>query len=264
MKYILFIFNFIFFICGAAILGTSIWILVDPNVSEYVKVVNEATDSTAFNTALYLLIVVGVFIFLIGFLGCCGACKESGCMLKSYAAAMIFIIILQVAAAICAAVFHGKVGEEVKDFMADEVKSKVGNNNEDVSTITYNVVQMQLKCCGGNDFKDYGEGSKIYNDTKTATVEGYLVPQSCCVQKDASNDDPKKVEAKDWRACSNEAKADPAPAKYEQLYPQGCYDKLEDTVKDNVGIAMGVGFGLAFIEILGVLFACCVAKKIDE
>jgi len=262
MKYILFIFNFIFFICGAAILGTSIWILVDPNVSEYVKVVNDATDSTAFNTALYLLIVVGVFIFLIGFLGCCGACKESGCMLKSYAAAMIFILILQVAAAICAAVFHGKVEGEVKEFMAKEVNKKVGNNNDDVSTITYNVIQMQLKCCGGNNFTDYGMESKIFNDTKDMAGGGYLVPQSCCVQKDAKNDDPKKVEAKNWRACSDEAKN--APATFTELYDQGCYDKVESTVKDNVGIAMGVGFGLAFIEILGVLFACCVAKKIDD
>ena len=33
-----------------------------------------------FNAAAILLIVVGVIVFVIGFFGCCGACKEHYCM----------------------------------------------------------------------------------------------------------------------------------------------------------------------------------------
>ena len=71
-------FSFTQQICGAAILGIGIWAYVDPTITSYV----ELTAGANFKAACILLIVVGAIIFLVGFLGCCGACKESTCMLS--------------------------------------------------------------------------------------------------------------------------------------------------------------------------------------
>ena len=46
--------------------------------SDYMKL-----SSYDYSTACYVLIGTGVFVTLIGFLGCCGALKEQVCMLKS-------------------------------------------------------------------------------------------------------------------------------------------------------------------------------------
>ncbi|KAI4460947.1 tetraspanin [Holotrichia oblita] len=52
--------------------------------------------------ASILLIVVGCIIFLISFLGCCGALRQNSCMLLTYAVILIIILLIQVGLAIYA------------------------------------------------------------------------------------------------------------------------------------------------------------------
>ena len=79
-----------FQLLGCAVLGIGIWIKVDPNTfHEYSSNKNFASFLDELNTVSYLsigayvLIAVGSVIMLIGFLGCCGAIRESQCMLIS-------------------------------------------------------------------------------------------------------------------------------------------------------------------------------------
>lgn len=55
-----------------------IWLRVDPNVAKYV---NQAEEINVFFTLAYILMAIGIIIMVIGFLGCCGAIRESQCML---------------------------------------------------------------------------------------------------------------------------------------------------------------------------------------
>lgn len=68
---------------GAAILGIGIWLKVDSKSLFGVLEDIEDLPPEMFQlvNVSYLLIGVGVFLFVIGFLGCCGAVKESRCML---------------------------------------------------------------------------------------------------------------------------------------------------------------------------------------
>ncbi len=68
-------------LCGAAILGVGIWAKVDGDIGEYITIVNFDDSNPYFSQAVWILIAIGAFIFLVGFLGCCGACYESSCML---------------------------------------------------------------------------------------------------------------------------------------------------------------------------------------
>ena len=55
---------------------------VDDNISNYIKVFAAFEDGGAFiKYAAIVFICVGCFVLLVGFLGCCGAIKESRCML---------------------------------------------------------------------------------------------------------------------------------------------------------------------------------------
>ena len=70
---------------GAAALGLGIWAYVDKNKMAVLAKVG--ADNTDFNitglleSAAIVLMVGGAAILLIGFLGCCGAFKESQCLL---------------------------------------------------------------------------------------------------------------------------------------------------------------------------------------
>ena len=63
-----------------AVLSVGIWVLVDPNIQDYVDVIN-TTDEQYFKNVAYLLIALGSFVFLVGFCGCCGAIRKSKCLL---------------------------------------------------------------------------------------------------------------------------------------------------------------------------------------
>lgn len=49
-----------------------------------------------------------------------------------------------------------------------------------------------------------------------------------------------------------------------RIYTEGCLTKFETFVKDNVFIIGGVGIGLAFVQIVGILFAFCLARALRK
>jgi len=255
MKYILFFFNFIFFVCGAVILGVGIWVRVDPKVADYVGL---TVDKGSYEAATILLIAVGAFILLVGFLGCCGACQESTCMLCLFAGLMIVIVLLQVIAAILAVVFQSQVEKELKENLTKDMKERVGNDPTDPITQAVNRMQLEFKCCGTVNYKDYGEYSNIYN---TTMPDGKLVPKSCCKKADAKDGVP-ELSNPDWATCSAEAeKTNPS---VDILFQTGCYDSLVGWLNDHTIYVIAVGFGLAVVELFGIVFACCVRSKISE
>ncbi|KAJ7992669.1 hypothetical protein DPEC_G00281080, partial [Dallia pectoralis] len=83
LKVMMFIFNGIIFLAGAAILGVGIWVKVDSSsIFGFLQSINGApSDLSQILNVGYLLIAVGAVLLVLGFLGCCGAVKESRCML---------------------------------------------------------------------------------------------------------------------------------------------------------------------------------------
>jgi hypothetical protein len=54
---------------------------VDPSIVRYVNLITVSAEDPHIETAAWLMIGLGVFVLLVGFLGCCGAIRESKCML---------------------------------------------------------------------------------------------------------------------------------------------------------------------------------------
>ena len=67
---------FILQITGLTIIVLAVWMLTDPTF--YVSM---AQDEPSYYSGVYLLLIVGSLMFIVGFLGCCGVIKESQCML---------------------------------------------------------------------------------------------------------------------------------------------------------------------------------------
>lgn len=70
-------------LAGAVILGVGIWVKVDS--SSFFGILDGVDGIPAEVSSLlnisYLLIAAGAVLLVIGFLGCCGAIRESKCML---------------------------------------------------------------------------------------------------------------------------------------------------------------------------------------
>lgn len=149
IKYLMFAFNFLFWLLGCAILGVGIWVRVDKNFKEYID------GSESFNvlyTAAYILIAVGAIIMVIGFLGCCGAIRESQCMLATFFIFLFIIFIVLLGAGIWAIVQKQSLKDAVEKALVENVRNYYEN---DAAKNFMDSIQESFECCGAKGAQDY-------------------------------------------------------------------------------------------------------------
>ncbi|KAK7889166.1 hypothetical protein WMY93_024726 [Mugilogobius chulae] len=112
VKYTLFICCYIFWVVSALLIAVGI----------YAKVAKEkdVVDTLTLDPAL-LLIVVGSVTFLITFLGCWGALRNAPCLLKTFLAVLVVVLLLQVAAGVITYLFTDMVMERTELLMLKAV-----------------------------------------------------------------------------------------------------------------------------------------------
>ncbi|NWX54830.1 TSN8 protein, partial [Promerops cafer] len=142
-------------VCGCIILGFSIWIRVSGT-----QQVNACSHtSTIMLAGVNLLIAVGAIIMILGFLGCCGAVKESRCMLMLFFIALLLILILQVTGGILGAVYKHQAEAAFDLTLSTSVQalqSTTGEHKEFQEK--FQELEREKQCCGLlNGSKDWGE-----------------------------------------------------------------------------------------------------------
>jgi len=266
-KILLIIFNVLFFLCGAALLGTGIWILVDKNISEKLDFLAalEGGGGNLLQYSAYLLLAVGGVIILISFFGCCGAATESTCMLGIYIFFLAIILIAQLVGGILAAVYKDDIMKKADQLYKDRIKQYYNTDGSVKTTVEYaeefdkaaGIVQYEFKCCGFNGYKELKD---VMTDTNA------VPPKTCCLPNDATKDyDEKTYDAADLAICAGEFNQATTPV-FDQLYGKGCKESVIDWMESNSTILIGVGIGLCAVELLGFLFAiclCCAIRKQD-
>ncbi|XP_029453125.1 CD9 antigen [Rhinatrema bivittatum] len=144
IKYLLFIFNFIFWLAGTAVLAIGLWLRFDKQTKSMFDV---ETNHSSFYTGVYILIGAGALMMVVGFLGCCGAIQESQCMLVLFFTFLLIIFAIEIAAGIWGFTNKDKVIDELKSFYKDTYM-KYQANKEDSVKETLKGIQLALNCCG--------------------------------------------------------------------------------------------------------------------
>jgi len=283
-KGILVAFNILFFIIGLISLALGIWAYVDKDsiVSALSKIpdagqtINDAVDAPSLlqNSAIGLMAVGGV-IFLIGALGCIGALKEIRLFLGLYAGIVIIIFIGQIAAGVLAVIFKDDVQDRLKTFLDDNIKThyttgvRIVNNAlklpSDALELGWDTAQVTFECCGNTNYSDWTTATKFnraYSGTfsgKTISVTNAQVPITCCKMVDHTKFPSKLSEISfvDAQMCLTNPNST-------YINTQGCYQSVKDLLLKYAKVAIGVGLGIAFIEIVGIIAACYLCKKIKE
>ncbi|XP_013417092.1 CD151 antigen [Lingula anatina] len=223
-------------LAGAAVLGVGIWIRVDKNQFELLL------GSSLYQISAYVLIGAGALVFFVGFSGCCGAVKESKCLLWTYFGLLFLIFAIEVVAAILAFVFFETVNAEIEKQINVTISERYGKNSFEVLNKAVDALQSEMKCCGSENWRDWQQ----WNDSR--------VPWSCCeraVNKSCPSLCNLNINYNDT--------TDPSG-----IYSKGCKPQLLDWAKENLIILGALGIATAFIELLGMIFACCLIKAIDD
>ncbi|XP_043271504.1 CD63 antigen-like isoform X2 [Venturia canescens] len=218
-RWLLFLFNFIFTLCGLAIL--IVGIIIHLQVKNVAEILEENVSFPAI-----ALIVVGAIIFTIAFFGCCGAIRESHCMIVTFAMLLLTILVIQVAIAIFAFIKLQGVEKDVIRESYTKAFDQYWTNEDDRKVIDW--TQTTFECCGVDSYKDY------------FTKGNGTVPGSCCDHAENSN---KAI-------CTGD------------YYLNGCLERTKEFLQYAGILLGGVAIGIAVIEFIGIIFALCLANSI--
>lgn len=254
-KYLLCLFNFAFFILGSIVLGVGIWLAADKSsfIALLKMVENEHieqfTQPAVIEQMAYVLIACGVLMFLLSFLGYCGAIRESPCMLTTYGILMIVIVIAQITVGGLAAGYKDRARDETKNFLQKTITRYYSTaEHTDAVSLMWNHMMAEMKCCGVVDYTDFNK-SDNWNQQKGDRV----VPEACCHQEDRFG----VIKPRD-ESCPR------SPTDSNSNYHKGCYDALIDWIIRNRNIIIIVAVGIGLVELLLIFLSFCLCKSIDR
>ncbi|XP_042173236.1 CD9 antigen-like isoform X4 [Oncorhynchus tshawytscha] len=119
VKYLLFVFNFVSWLAGTGVLAVGLWLRFDSRTE---GLFSGEDSPSVFFTGVYILIAAGALMMVVGFLGCCGAIKESPCML-------------------------GLVVEDITEFYKQTYNNYM-NTKQEALKETLRLIHFGLNCCG--------------------------------------------------------------------------------------------------------------------
>eukprot|EP00092_Neocalanus_flemingeri_P006561 GFUD01007072.1.p1 GENE.GFUD01007072.1~~GFUD01007072.1.p1 ORF type:complete len:242 (-),score=46.55 GFUD01007072.1:125-850(-) len=228
VKYFMVLCNSLFAFAGVVLIGVGAYAQIA--AKDYLNFLGD----NYVNTPIFIIILGGV-IFTVSFFGCCGAWQENKCLIYTYTALLVIIFIGQIGAAIAAFVLKGDLKTVITKNMENGLKNFDVEGFEGM-TLTWDLVQKELKCCGVESFKDW-------KDVTTFSDGG--VPDSCCV-------------AGQVEGCGK------APLDPTKVFSHGCFNLFSDEFVSNISIVGAVAVGIALGEILAIAFACCLGKRVGR
>ncbi|XP_062852439.1 CD9 molecule b isoform X3 [Trichomycterus rosablanca] len=144
IKYLLFSFNFVIWLAGTGVLAVALWLRFDKRTEGLFQ----ASDApSTFLTGVYILIVAGALMMVVGFLGCCGAIKESPCLLGLFFIFLLIIFAAEVAAGIWGLSNKDKIVQDVKQFYTQTYNNYLQTKQPALKE-TLRLIQFGLQCCG--------------------------------------------------------------------------------------------------------------------
>ncbi|KAM4631058.1 CD82 antigen-like isoform 1-T2 [Polymixia lowei] len=236
-KYFLFLFNLIFFLFGAVIMGFGLWLLLDNQ--SFIAVLQDS--SMALKVGSYILIGVGAFSMLLGFLGCLGAIYEIRCLLGLYFTCLLLILIAQVAAAALIYFQKDLVNGEMSKIVNQVLNNYPGKNS--TTEQAWDFIQRTMECCGWTGRMDWSGNMVVVNSSQL------LFPCSCqntsLLTGNSSESGFCEAQTPDW-----------------PVFDAGCSASVESWLLTNVGVILGICLGVAVIELLGMILSICLCKNV--
>ncbi|NWS74868.1 TSN1 protein, partial [Crotophaga sulcirostris] len=235
IKVMMILFNLAIFLGGGTLLGVGIWVTVDGQ--SFLDIFGALSSSVlqVVNVS-YFLIVIGAILLVIGFLGCCGAQKESKCLLMMFFSVVLIIFIAEIAAAVVALVYTGLAETLLTAAVTPLLKEKYGTDNS--LTHIWNVTMKEVHCCGLNNYTDFTDSpwNKEYG----------AYPEPCC--KDQVRGSILTLACPHLRGS----------------LLQGCFDQILEEIRTNAGVVGGVAAGIAALEIAAMAVSMYLYCHLDQ
>ncbi|KAM4626895.1 CD63 antigen-like [Discoglossus pictus] len=181
-----------------------------------------------------VLTILGMIIFFLSGFGAVGVLKEHHTMVISFSAIMLLLFILEIVVGISAYSYRDELHNNMSwNFL--KLLDQYGINPQIAKGLDH--MQQQFHCCGAQNYTDW------FNSTYGISMSS--VPTSCCrnIMKD----------------CGDRPFEHP-----ENIYQEGCVEKLRKWIGDHIGVIGAVGVGMGIAQIFGIMFSCLLVKMLKE
>ncbi|XP_030289960.1 tetraspanin-1 [Sparus aurata] len=232
VKLMMVLFNLLIFLGGLTLLAMGIWVSVDGG--SFLKLLGPfSSQAMQFVNVGFFCIAVGAVLVLLGLLGCCGAHKESKCLLLTFFSVILIIFIAEVAAGVVALAYSSFAEGILRAWATPALQKDFGS--DPVVTKIWNTTMTELNCCGFTNYTDFVS-------SEFEKENGGVLPPSCCRTNSAS--------------CS--------PAEAESSDVEGCFEHILENLKEHANIVGGIAAGIGVLEIAAMIVSMYLYCHLDS
>ncbi|KAK3554650.1 hypothetical protein QTP70_031788 [Hemibagrus guttatus] len=248
-KYLMFSYNIIFWLAGAAFIAIGFWAWSEKGI---LLDLTQVTRLHGFDP-VWLVLLVGMVTFILGFAGCVGALRENICLLRFFSGVIGFIFFLELTAAVLALVFQEPLRKWISDFFIVNVKGY--RDDIDLQNLI-DSLQRVNHCCGADSPNDWNQNAYFNCSRTNPSRERCGVPFSCCISDPADTVvntqcgyDIRESEAAKWSSV---------------IYVKGCVAALEEWLPRNIYIVAGVFIVISLLQMVGIFLARNLISDIEK
>ncbi|KFQ41036.1 Tetraspanin-2, partial [Mesitornis unicolor] len=134
----------IFQLAGLAVIAFGLWLRFGGVMADFAS---DKKSPEYFFMGLYVLVGTGVLMATVGFFGCCGAARESQCLLGAFFACLLVIFAAEITAGVFAFIGKKVAIQEAQKIYEDIYDDYMRNPGGKVNKTIYHY-HLALQCCG--------------------------------------------------------------------------------------------------------------------
>uniref|UniRef100_A0A915BZU8 Tetraspanin n=1 Tax=Parascaris univalens TaxID=6257 RepID=A0A915BZU8_PARUN len=146
VKFLFFSANLLICFFGGLIFGFSMWANLDKdfaaNLEKFARSVHHDNLNVLakYQASLWVLVAIGALLFLVGFLGCCGAMCESTVLLSLFFVIVLILTVIELGAAVLAV--------SSKSEFKDSLRKLLGESTDANHLTKLRPIEDLFQCCG--------------------------------------------------------------------------------------------------------------------
>ncbi|XP_051656301.1 tetraspanin-15 [Manacus candei] len=242
LKLTLITYSTFFWLIGALVLAVGIYAEIERQKYK--------TLESAFLAPAIILILLGVIMFLVSFVGVLASLRDNLCLLQAFMYILGICLLIELTGGVVALIFRNQT---IK-FLNDNIRRGIENYYDDLDFKNImDSVQKQFKCCGGEDYKDWSQNA--YHNCGAPGPLACGVPYTCCIRNktDIIN-----------TMCGYKTIDKERLSVQNIIYVRGCTNAVLIWFLDNYTIMAGVLLGILLPQFLGVLLSLLYITRVED
>uniref|UniRef100_A0A8C2FP90 Tetraspanin n=1 Tax=Cyprinus carpio TaxID=7962 RepID=A0A8C2FP90_CYPCA len=170
LKYLLITSNLLFTVLGLVALVIGLWGLINKESFAQEKISGIGTDP------MLLFMFLGLILALLSLMGCIGALRKNMCLLRTFSAFVLVLLVVQVLAVVVLYSLQG----QIENYLRSGMLAAMVRYQADLDLrFIIDEIQTGLQCCGADTYRDWG--INVYFNCSAPGVQACGVPPSCCI-----------------------------------------------------------------------------------